>query len=421
MMPAGGAALRSTVTATTTERDEKQRPNSTESSAYVFAPNWMLPSGKKSGSKNLAFTSFAGGDDTAPSPSSRKIDHHRHHYLVSKPSSSSSSPYPGRAQQQQQQPLSTKPGSADRTRRLRSARAEEYKPEEETLTKDDFPTLVADDIVKQQDKSNHDNRSSAWNNPHMIKEKVLSPSFEDLAELEAPSPEDLEFERLKTLVPKQRQPVNAINNRKIGNRSSSSSSHQQRVRSKPILRSHNSNAKRETAGTTATTATPIAARTTATVAAAAAFDTATTVVKTSPAPNTSLSSSLGSVNKRMSSSSSSMSSSSAGMNETTLLYNDDVSSQTSTNFDLPRTPILANQEVAEKRVVTPLCVDEHEKEHFLSWFCTWTGRPGLEWKDDALSNQGFGEYSYFGPLGTKGGPSVLLHHESILMHPSWRS
>ncbi|KAI7851325.1 hypothetical protein BDC45DRAFT_516286 [Circinella umbellata] len=56
--------------------------------------------------------------------------------------------------------------------------------------------------------------------------------------------------------------------------------------------------------------------------------------------------------------------------------------------------------------VIEVCVNDHEREHFLSWVRTWACRPAVKASNTNMKsiNPRFfgscGEYSYFGPLGT---------------------
>lgn len=218
-MPAGGTTLRSTAdyhetssrsSSSSGRHHQQQHHRLSGSSSYVFAPSWMLRNGKKPlNNDQLAFTSFSGANNSPTSYSSRKSDYHRP--TVSTLSSSNSSPYPSSWEENH----SDKPGDSE------------------------FPTLTSDDTINKRNEGR-----SAWSNPHLIKEKVLSPTRVDqVSQVDTgPSPEDIEFERLKALVPKQRTTT-----RKIGNRlssaspspsSSSSSSHHHHRNHQHHLQSH---------------------------------------------------------------------------------------------------------------------------------------------------------------------------------------
>lgn len=324
--------------------------------------------------------------------SSRKSNHHRptgntcshlHSmnlitFIVSPLSSSNSSPYPSSWGENH----SDKPDDSE------------------------FPTLTSDDTINKRNEGR-----SAWSNPHLIKEKVLSPTRVDqVSHLDTgPSPEDIEFERLKALVPKQRTTT-----RKIGNRlssaspspssSSSSSHHHHRNRNhQHHLQSHPHHRTSKSSSTNL--------RATTSRAHSLRKDPSSNhhhaIVKISTSTNTT---------KRVSSDSGSSSSSSS---------NYDIASQSLVQpVSDPKMP--PSSSTAATTPPTPpttstsghLWVDEQEKQHFLSWLYTWTCQPGIEWKKDAHALHHHGEYSYFGPLGTKSDAS-LFYQGNILVHSPW--
>ncbi|CDS13903.1 hypothetical protein LRAMOSA06076 [Lichtheimia ramosa] len=384
-MPAGGTTLRSTAdyhetssrsSSSSGRHHQQQHHRLSGSSSYVFAPSWMLRNGKKPlNNDQLAFTSFSGANNSPTSYSSRKSDYHRP--TVSTLSSSNSSPYPSSWEENH----SDKPGDSE------------------------FPTLTSDDTINKRNEGR-----SAWSNPHLIKEKVLSPTRVDqVSQVDTgPSPEDIEFERLKALVPKQRTTT-----RKIGNRlssaspspsSSSSSSHHHHRNHQHHLQSHPHHRTSKSSSTNL--------RATTSRAHSLRKDPSSNhhhaIVKISTSTNTT---------KRVSSDSGSSSSSSNSSNH-------DIASQ---SLVQPLSdPLPPSSSTAATTPPTPpttstsghLWVDEQEKQHFLSWLYTWTCQPGIEWKKDAHALHHHGEYSYFGPLGTKSDAS-LFYQGNILVHSPW--
>ncbi|KAI7881445.1 hypothetical protein K492DRAFT_206809 [Lichtheimia hyalospora FSU 10163] len=364
-MPAGGTTLRSTADHHETSRSSSgqhhQHHRLSGSSSYVFAPSWMLRNGKKpTNNDQLAFTSFSGGNNAPMSFSSRKSDHHRP--TVSTLRSSNSSPYPSSWEEN-----SDKPDDSE------------------------FPTLISDDTINKRNE-----KRSAWSNPHLIKEKVLSPTrMDQVNQLDmGPSPEDIEFERLKALVPKQRTAT-----RKIGSRlssatpspsSSSSSSHHHHHRN----HHHPSqpHPQHRTSKSSSTNIRPL------TRAPSLRKDPPSNhhpaIVKIS-ASNTTI------TTQRVSSDSGSSTSHSSSCNSS-------VHHPTLSDPSPPTPPTSSTGH---------LWVDEREKQHFLSWLYTWTCQPGIEWRKDSHALH-HGEYSYFGPLGTKNDAS-LFYRGNILVHSPW--
>lgn len=251
----------------------------------------------------------------------------------------------------------------------------------------------------------------------MIKEKVLSPTrIDQVSQLDTgPSLEDIEFERLKALVPKQRTAT-----RKIGNRlssaspspsSSSSSSHhhhhrsshphphqqqqQQHSQPHPHHRTSKSSSTHIRATTTNTHRAPFVKKDHPAIVKISTSTHATTSTKR-------VSSDSGT---STSTSTSSSSSSSGGMQH-------DTAQQTLSDPPPPTPPTTSTTPPGH------LWVDEREKQHFLSWLYTWTCQPGIEWRKDAHALHHHGEYSYFGPLGTKSDAS-LFYQGNILVHSPW--
>ncbi|KAJ8655210.1 hypothetical protein O0I10_009078 [Lichtheimia ornata] len=413
-MPAGGTTLRSTADYHETSRSssgrhhhhhQHQHHRLSGSSSYVFAPSWMLRNGKKPPNNDqLAFTSFAGGNNAPQTSfSSRKSDYSRP--TVSTLRSSNSSPYPSSWEEEENN--NDKPDASE------------------------FPTLTSDDTINKRNEGR-----SAWSNPHLIKEKVLSPTrIDQVSQLDmGPSPEDIEFERLKALVPKQRTAT-----RKIGNRlssaspspsSSSSSSHhhhhhrsshphpphQQHSQPHPHHRTSKSSSTHIRAtNTTSSHRAPFMKKDHPAIVKISTSTHATTTTITTKRVSSDSGTSTSSSSTSSTSSSSGMQHDMAQQDPLPTAPPRSSSSTTTTTARTPPTP-----PTTSTTTTTPghLWVDEREKQHFLSWLYTWTCQPGIEWRKDAHALHHHGEYSYFGPLGTKSDAS-LFYQGNILVHSPW--
>ncbi|KAI8144467.1 hypothetical protein BJV82DRAFT_607434 [Fennellomyces sp. T-0311] len=295
------------------------------------------------------------------------------------PRSSNSSPYPGRPSHKLQP-------KNDRSKQPSFAESE-------------FPTLVEDAPDKR-----HDGRS-AWSDPNAIRTKVLCPpSSNDENSADLPmSPYDVELERVKALVPKRLQPPakrlshhhHSPSSPLISPTPSRSLSSSQRMRSaKPTVRTTSSGASSNSSLRTS----PLTKQPLQMPSREAA------VVKLP----------MSSKPKRASSGSS-VSSSHSQLSACDLkleappriceLTDDTTTTSSSSLLESPRTLMEEDMmEAPDPRVMDMQCVDDHEKEHFVSWIRTWASRPAVKAAMEAsVINPRFfggcGEYSYFGRLG----------------------
>ena len=80
-----------------------------------------------------------------------------------------------------------------------------------------------------------------------------------------------------------------------------------------------------------------------------------------------------------------------------------MTTSSSSLLESPRT-LMEEDMMEDQHMAEMQCVNELEKEHFVSWVRTWASRPAVKAAMEAsVINKRFfggcGEYSYFGPLG----------------------
>ncbi|KAI9493688.1 hypothetical protein BDB00DRAFT_362302 [Zychaea mexicana] len=198
MSPVASSTDEHSVARLSSSNASKKSPSGrlTSPAAYVFAPSWMANSKESHKPSNLAFSSFSTMKTHNPAPRS-----------------SNSSPYPGRPlhklQPKPHHDINTttttttiNPATTATTATPPSSYRSEQPDSSGSLQESEFPILGEDAASDKR----HAGRS-AWSNPNAIKAKVLCPpaAASDESNAEIPlSPNDIELERLKALVPKRR-------------------------------------------------------------------------------------------------------------------------------------------------------------------------------------------------------------------------